>query len=74
MKSPLTVLVTTRNEEVNLERCLVSVREWADQLFVLDSESTDGTSRRTERSHPIEVASPMDVVSISRSRRSGVMK
>jgi glycosyltransferase involved in cell wall biosynthesis len=40
---PLTVLVTTRNEEVNVERCLASVRALADQVFVLDSESADRT-------------------------------
>lgn len=40
---PLTVLVTTRNEEANVERCLASVHGWADQIFVLDSESADGT-------------------------------
>jgi glycosyltransferase involved in cell wall biosynthesis len=40
---PLSVLVTTRNEEANVERCLRSVHGLADQVFVLDSESTDGT-------------------------------
>lgn len=40
---PLTVLVTTRNEEVNVERCLASVRDLANQVFVLDSESADRT-------------------------------
>lgn len=40
---PLSVLVTTRNEEANLERCLRSVHGFADQIFVLDSESTDRT-------------------------------
>jgi glycosyltransferase involved in cell wall biosynthesis len=40
---PLSVLVTTRNEEVNVERCLRSVHGFADQIFVLDSESTDRT-------------------------------
>jgi glycosyltransferase involved in cell wall biosynthesis len=39
----LTVLVTTRNEEANVERCLRSVHGFADQIFVLDSESTDRT-------------------------------
>src|SRR6187401_2729594 len=42
-RAPLTVLVTTRNEAVNLERTLAAARPLADQLFVLDSESTDGT-------------------------------
>lgn len=40
---PLTVLVTTRNEEMNLERTLTSVSGFADQVFVLDSESEDRT-------------------------------
>ena len=39
----LAVLVATRNEEANLERCLESVRGLAEQLFVLDSESSDRT-------------------------------
>ena len=41
--APLTVIVTTRNEEANVERCLQSVHGFADQIFVLDSESTDRT-------------------------------
>jgi glycosyltransferase involved in cell wall biosynthesis len=41
--APLTVLVVTRNEELNLERCLASVHGFADQIFVVDSESTDRT-------------------------------
>jgi glycosyltransferase involved in cell wall biosynthesis len=40
---PLSVLVTTRNEERNIERCLRSVHGFADQIFVLDSESGDRT-------------------------------
>jgi len=43
MTIPLSVLVTTRNEEANVERCLQSVHGFADQIFVLDSESTDRT-------------------------------
>lgn len=42
-KVPLTVLVTTRNEELNIERSLASVHGFADQIFVLDSESEDRT-------------------------------
>ncbi len=40
---PLSVLVVTRNEEKNVERCLTSVHGFADQVFVIDSESTDRT-------------------------------
>ncbi len=42
-KIPLTILVTTRNEAANIERTLASVHGWADQIFVLDSESNDAT-------------------------------
>lgn len=41
--SPLTVILVTRNEEKNLERTLASVRSLADQILVVDSESTDRT-------------------------------
>jgi glycosyltransferase involved in cell wall biosynthesis len=53
---PLSVLVTTRNEEANVERCLRSVHGFADQIFVLDSESTDRTveiSRRYAEVHTL---------------------
>ncbi len=41
-REPLSVVVITRNESRNLARCLRSV-EWADEVVVVDSESTDGT-------------------------------
>jgi glycosyltransferase involved in cell wall biosynthesis len=40
---PVTVLVPTRNEELNLEKCLRSVRGLADQILVIDSDSLDRT-------------------------------
>jgi glycosyltransferase involved in cell wall biosynthesis len=41
-KAPVSVLVLTRNEEANIAACLKSVR-WADEVFVVDSFSTDST-------------------------------
>lgn len=38
----LSVVVLTRNEAGNIERCLKSVR-WADEIVVVDAGSTDGT-------------------------------
>jgi glycosyltransferase involved in cell wall biosynthesis len=46
---PLSVLVVTRNEELNLERCLASVHGFADQVFVVDSASTDRTREIARR-------------------------
>ncbi len=47
--TPLTVLVVTRNEEANVERCLASVHGFADQILVVDSESTDRTREIARR-------------------------
>ncbi|MEO6872611.1 MAG: glycosyltransferase family 2 protein [Chthoniobacterales bacterium] len=41
---PVSVLVPIKNEAANLARCLGSVR-WADEIFVVDSASTDGSER-----------------------------
>lgn len=43
MPVPVTVLVHCKNEEVNLPYCLRSITGWADQIIVVDSDSTDRT-------------------------------
>jgi glycosyltransferase involved in cell wall biosynthesis len=42
MKVPVSVIIPVKNEARNLERCLESVG-WASEVFVVDSQSTDGT-------------------------------
>ena len=42
MKLPISVIIPVKNEELNLEACLRSVA-WADEIFVVDSQSTDRT-------------------------------
>ncbi|HOD65633.1 MAG TPA: glycosyltransferase family 2 protein [candidate division Zixibacteria bacterium] len=44
----LTVVVITKDEEANIERCLESVA-WADELIVVDSQSTDRTAELARR-------------------------
>ena len=44
---PLTVLIPAKNEVRNIKDCLDSVA-WADQVFILDSQSTDGTQAIVE--------------------------
>jgi glycosyltransferase involved in cell wall biosynthesis len=41
---PVSVIVPIKNEAENLPRCLASVG-WADEIFVVDSQSTDGSQR-----------------------------
>jgi glycosyltransferase involved in cell wall biosynthesis len=47
MDVPVTILVPTRNEASNLARCLKSV-EWASDIYVVDSKSTDATCQIAE--------------------------
>ena len=42
-KFPLAVIILTLNEETNLAGALDSAVAWADQVFVVDSFSTDKT-------------------------------
>jgi (heptosyl)LPS beta-1,4-glucosyltransferase len=40
---PLSVMIIALNEVDRIERCLKSVSDWADEVVVFDSGSTDGT-------------------------------
>lgn len=39
----ISVVLATHNEAKNLGRCLASVKNWADQIVVVDGESSDDT-------------------------------
>ena len=44
----ISLLVPCKNEEANLERCLGSV-QWIDEMFLVDSQSTDLTSEIAQK-------------------------
>jgi len=48
MKIPVTVLIPIKNEVSNLQRSLASV-SWADEIFVVDTQSTDGSVAIAEK-------------------------
>ena len=52
-KVPVSILIPIRNEATNLPRCLKSVA-WADEIYVVDSKSTDG-SIQIARDHGAKV-------------------
>jgi glycosyltransferase involved in cell wall biosynthesis len=59
MREPLSVVVITYNNADTLERCLAAV-DWAEEIVVLDSGSTDATVE-IARSHGARVAThPFD--------------
>ena len=43
MKNLLSVIIITRNEEANLRECLESIRKIANEIVVVDSDSSDQT-------------------------------
>lgn len=51
MTLPVSVLIHTLNEEDQIEACLRSV-EWADEIFLLDSFSTDRTVDIVQKQFP----------------------
>ncbi len=42
-KAPLSIIVPTKNEGRNIERCLRAIAGWADEILVVDSGSDDDT-------------------------------
>jgi glycosyltransferase involved in cell wall biosynthesis len=48
MNVPVSIVVPTKNEGRNLERCLTAV-SWASEIFVVDSQSDDETRQIAER-------------------------
>lgn len=45
MKPPVSIIVLTYNEELNTRKYLSGLVEWAAEVFVLDSQSTDNTQK-----------------------------
>ncbi len=43
MKLSISVIILTYNEEKNIERCLKSICDWVEDIFIVDSFSTDKT-------------------------------
>jgi len=49
MKPDITLIVLTNNEEKNLPQCLGSVKGLVNEIFIVDSYSTDGTEQVAKR-------------------------
>ncbi|NCN87371.1 MAG: glycosyltransferase family 2 protein [Candidatus Pacebacteria bacterium] len=47
--STLTVLINTKNEEENIGRCIKSINSIADEILVVDMNSSDGTVALAEK-------------------------
>ncbi|MFW0717099.1 glycosyltransferase family 2 protein [Pedobacter sp. N23S346] len=54
MKSPITVIILTFNEENNIVDCVESVKDFATEIFIVDSGSTDQTLEMLSK-YPVQV-------------------
>ena len=59
-RAPISAIVLTYNEEKNLPDCLASLEGWVDQLFVVDSGSTDGTVAIARQAGAVVVEHPFE--------------
>src|SRR5208282_1760713 len=53
-KAPVSVIILTFNEEMNIRACLESAKDLTDEIFIVDSFSTDRTLE-IAREYPIMV-------------------
>lgn len=70
MRQKISVVILTRNEEKNLDRCLESVR-WADEIVVVDDNSTDRTTEIAGKYGANIISNPLDG-DFSRQRNIGI--
>ncbi len=49
MKLPISIIILTYNEELNIENCLKNLADWANEIFIVDSFSTDKTLEIAEK-------------------------
>ena len=45
----ITVIILTYNEEIHLTRCLENIKDWVEEIVVVDSGSTDKTQEIAKR-------------------------
>ena len=70
----LTVAMITLNEEKNLERTLKSVQDFADEIVIVDSGSTDRTEEIAKKIAELKNMSYEDVVRITNENTRKVFK
>jgi glycosyltransferase involved in cell wall biosynthesis len=49
MKNKISVAIATYNEEKNIARCLDSIKDWVDQIVIVDGQSQDDTVKVAKR-------------------------
>lgn len=72
-KVPVSVVVITKNEEDNISDCLMSVM-WADEIIVLDDDSSDKTVGIAKRFTDKVFSRKMDIEGVHRNYAYGLAR
>ncbi|MFH1768002.1 MAG: glycosyltransferase family 2 protein [Candidatus Omnitrophota bacterium] len=59
--TPLSVVILTKNEETRIEDCLKAVVAWADEVIVVDDQSSDNTRRLAQELGAKVLVRKMDI-------------
>jgi len=66
-KIPISVVILTKNEKENINKCLESVYGWADEIIVVDDESTDETRELAAKYADKVITRKMEVEGVHRN-------
>ena len=64
-KLPITVIILTYNEEIHLTRCLENIKDWVEEIVVVDSGSIDKTQEIAKRLGARVVTHPLNAKPIN---------
>lgn len=68
----ISVIILTKNEEQNIEKCIKSVR-WSDEIIIIDDNSTDKTIEIAKKYKPKIYSRPLDN-NFASARNFGISK
>ncbi len=60
-KLPISIIILAKNEASRIGDCIKSVSDWADEVLVIDDESTDKTKEVSEKSGARVLTRKMDI-------------
>ena len=67
----LTVVIITKNEEYQIRKCLNSLKDWADEIILVDDDSTDSTVNIAQKEYGAKIIHNISEGNFDRQRNLG---
>lgn len=74
MKSPISAVIITKNEEKHIARCIASLLPLTDDIIIIDSESTDNTEHICSQYPVTFKTKPWEGFSMAKNYGNGLAK